>query len=216
MNNLKFIKFASLVGIISQIFGFLAIFTSTILCGAGCGTPIPAPFDEFNEWASDGSFSWKSNALSDMGISKIAYFYNSSLIILGILALIFYIGFVNAYAKSKLFYLGSVILICASVSVSLLGFLTEAYATPHLVLAMINFGVGPIGVLLVGIAFIRMNMKTKGYLSILIGIIDLLITFTPWNFWRSVGLGFAVPEFITSIVTGIWIVWMSLGLIHHE
>lgn len=216
MNNSKFIKFAGSVGIISQIFGFFAIFASTFLCGAGCGKPIPAPFDEFNEWASDGSFSWKSNALSDMGISKIANIYNSSISILGILTLIFYIGFVKAYAKSKLFYLGGVLLISASVSVFLLGFLTEAFATPHLILGIIYFAVGPIGVLLVGLAFIRMDMKTKGYLSILIGIIGLLITLVPWNFWLSVGLGFAVPEFITSIVTSIWIVWMSLGLIRRE
>jgi hypothetical membrane protein len=215
MNNSKFIKFTGLVGIIGPIFGFFAIFISTLLCGAGCGNPVPAPFDDFNGWASDGSFSWRSNALSDMGISKVAYIYNSSIIILGILTLIFYVGFIWAYAKSKLFYIGGALLICASVSVSLLGVFTEAYATPHLILAMVNFGLGPLGVLLVGLAFIRMNFKTKGYLSLLIGIIDLLVFLIPWNVWRSVGLGFAVPQVVVSLVTSVWIVWMSVGLIRN-
>ena len=82
--------------------------------------------------------------------------------------------------------------------------------------AMVNFGVGPIGLMLVGLAFMRMNMKNEGYLSILVGVIDLLICLVPWNFWRSVGLGFAVPQVIVSIVTGVWIVWMSVGLIYRE
>jgi len=214
MNNSKFIKFAGWVFIISLIFYFSTIFLSTLLCGPSCGNPIPPPFDEINSWASDGSFSWRSNALSDLGISKVANIYNSSLIILGVLVLIFYIGFIKAYAKSALFYLGGILLILTSVFISLLGVFTEAYATAHTALTVVYFALGPIGMMLVGLAFMRMDMKTKGYLSILLGIINLLVILIPWYVW--LGLGLAVPEVVAVVVTGVWGVWMSVGLIRHK
>lgn len=218
MDKSKFIKFAGLVGIIGSIFCFSAIFASTLLCGPGCGNPIPPPFDEINSWADDGSFSWKSNALSDLGVSEVANIYNSSLIVLGIVDLIFIIGFVKAYAKSALFYLGGILLIIASVSISLVGVFTEAYATPHMILAMAIFVLEPIGLMLVGLAFRRMNMKTKGHLSILIGIISLLVTaismLIPWYTWLD--LGAAVPEIVAFSAPSVWTVWMGISLIRPE
>ena len=210
MNNLKLIRSAGWVGIIAQIFSFFAIFASIRLCGAGCGNPIPPPFNEQNEWASDGSFSWRSNALSDIGISKVALIFNSSLFLLGILTLVFFIGFLKAYAKSALFYLGGILLMLASVLVSLLGVFTEAYATAHIIFAFATFALGAIGVLVIGIAFIRMKMKTKGYFSILAGIISLLVMLIPWHHW--IGLGVAVPQIVVSVVSGVWIVYMSVSL----
>ena len=218
MNNSKYKKLVGWVGIIAVTFGLSAIFASTLLCGVGCGNPIPAPFNEAHEWASDGSFSWKSNALSDMGISKIANIYNSSIIIFGILTLVFYIGFIWTYAKSKLFYLGGILLILSGISLSLLGVFTEAYATPHMILAMVIFVLGSIGLMLVGLAFRRMNMKTKGQLSILVGIVSLLVTAIsmpiPWYSWLD--LGAAVPEIVAISAPSVWMVWMSVGLIRQN
>jgi hypothetical membrane protein len=214
MNNSKHKKFVGWVGIIAVIFGLSAIFASTLLCGVGCGNPIPIPFNETNEWASDGSFSWKSNALSDIGISKIANIFNSSIIILGILTLIFYIGFIQTYAKSKLFYLGGILLILSGISFSLGGVFTEAYATLHTILVIINIGSGPIGLVLVGLAFILMNIRNKGFVSILVGIANLLVILIPWYNWLD--LGVAVPEIVMVTIASIWIVWMSVGLIRHK
>ena len=215
MENSKFISFAGLVGIIGFVFGFFAIFASTLLCGPGCGNPIPPPFDETNSWTDDGSFCWKSNALSDLGVSRVDNIYNFSLIIFGILDLIFIIGFVRAYAKSVLFYLGGILLILASVSTSLVGVFTEAYATPHMILAVVVFVLEPIGLMLVGLAFRRMNMKIKGHLSILVGIVSLLVTATsmliPWYTWLD--LGAAVPEIVALFAPSVWTVWIGISLI---
>ena len=79
MRNANLIKFVGLAGIFGPLFGFSTILASTLLCSAGCGNPIPAPFDDYSAWASDGSFSWRSNALSDLGISKVAHIYNSAM-----------------------------------------------------------------------------------------------------------------------------------------
>ena len=218
MKKSQFIKFAGLVGIIGPIFGIFTMLTSTLLCGPGCGNPIPPPFDETNSWADDGSFSWKSNALSDLGISEVANIYNSSLIILGILCLIFTIGFVKAYAKSRLFYLGGILLTLASVSLFLVAIFTEAYAIPHIILAYLYFLLIPIGMMIVGLAFRRMKMKIKGHLSILVGIINLLVTLLssliPWHTWLD--LGVAVPEIVALSVPSIWMVWMGINLVRFE
>jgi len=210
MNKWDFVKFAGFVGIIAQIFGLSAIFTSTFLCGAGCGNPIPPPFDEINEWANDGSFSWWSNALSDMGISEVALLFNFTLIIFGLLDFIFYVGFLKAYSQSVSFYLGGILLLLGSVSVSLCGVFTEAYPLLHIVFALAYFVLVPIGLMLIGFAFIRMKMKKQGCLSIFVGVVALLVMFIQMIMGSG---GIAISEIIAIAVKSIWALWMSLDLI---
>ena len=88
----------------------------------------------------------------------------------------------------------------------------------HMILAMVVFVLEPIGLMLVGLAFRRMNMKTKGQLSILVGIVSLLVTaismFIPWYTWLD--LGAAVPEIMALFVPSVWTVWMGISLIRSE
>jgi len=211
------IAFVGLVGIVTPIFGLSAMFASTLLCGVGCGegTPISPPFSAWNEWESDESFSWSSNALSDLGVSQVANVYNCSLILVGILNLIFAIGFVRVYAKSALFYLGGILLILGGGSLSLVGVFTQAYGFLHLYVSLGYFVLFPMAMILVGLAFIRMNMQTKGYLSILAGIIALLVILSALTLqWHTLlGLGFAVPEIVEAVVIAVWIVWMGVSLV---
>ena len=209
MNKLDFTKFACFVGIIAQIFCLSAIFISTFLCGAGCGNPIPPPFDEINEWASDGSFSWWSNALSDMGISKVALIFNPTLILFGMLDIVFYVGFLKAYSKSVSFHIGGILLLLGSVSASLCGVFTEAYPILHIVFALAYFVLVPIGLILIGFAFVRMKMKKQGCLSISVGAVALLVMFIQIILGSG---GIAISEIIAIAVKSVWIVWMSLGL----
>jgi len=74
-----------------------------------------------------------------------------------------------------LFYLGGSLLIVSGGSLSLSGVFTEAYATLHMMLAIVNFGTEPIGLVLVGLAFVFMNVRNKGFVSILVGIANLLV-----------------------------------------
>jgi hypothetical membrane protein len=194
MNSSKIIKFFGLIGIVAPIFGLSAVFASTLLCGGG--------------------FSWSSNALSDLGVSQVANIFNYSLIVVGILNFIFSIGFVKAYARSALFYLGGIILILGGGSLSLVGVFTEAYGVLHLYVSLGYFVLFPIAMMLIGLAFIRMNMQTKGYPSILAGIIALLVILggltLQWHTW--LGLGFAVPEYVEAIVIAVWTVRMGVSL----
>ena len=81
MNNSK-IKLAGWVGIVAAVLGLSGVFAATFLAGE--------------------EFSWSRNALSDLGVSQVANFFNYSLIVAGILNFIFAVGFVKAYAKSAL------------------------------------------------------------------------------------------------------------------
>src|SRR3989338_4039872 len=121
MDGKKFIKSAGLMGIFSSILGISAVLAATFLCGGGCGDDTRI----WIEWGRDGSFSWSSNALSDLGVSKVADIFNYPLVLAGILNFFFAIGFVKAYAKNVLFYLGGIILILGGGSLSLVGVFTE-------------------------------------------------------------------------------------------
>jgi len=197
MNPSKFIRFAGLVGIIAPIFGLSAVIASTFL------------------WED---FSWSSNALSDIGVSPAADVFNYSLIIVGILNFIFSIGFVKAYPKNALFYWGGIILISGGGSLSLVGVFTEDYGALHGYVSLGYFVLFPIAMILVGVAFRRMNMQTRGYMSILTGITALFVILSAiilgWH--KLLNLGFAVPEILESIVIAAWIIWMGTELIRQQ
>lgn len=113
-----------------------------------------------------------------------------------------------------MFYLGGILLILSGISFSLGGVFIEAYATLHTILVIINIGSEPIGLVLVGLAFILISIRNKGFVSILVGIANLLVILIPWYNWLD--LGVAVSEIVVVTITSIWIVWMSVGLIRHK
>lgn len=196
MNNLK-IKLAGWVGIVAAVLGLSGVFAATFLAGE--------------------EFSWSRNALSDLGVSRAANLFNYSLIIAGILNFFFAVGFVKAYAKSALFYLGGIILILGGGSLSLVGVFTEDYGVLHTYVSLGYFVLFSLAMILVGYAFVRMNMQVKGYLSVLAGIIALIIilggVILDWHTW--LGLGFAVPEIIEALIIAAWVIWMGVSLARH-
>jgi len=73
----------------------------------------------------------------------------------------------------------------------------------------------PLAFVLVGFAFLRMNLKVKAYVSIVAGTIALTVILsslaTRWHKW--LGLGFAVPEIIEAIIIAAWVIWMGASLV---
>jgi hypothetical membrane protein len=198
MSGLGFVRFAGLVGIVAGLFGLSAVLTATFVAGE--------------------SFSWSKNALSDIGVSPVALaanVFNYSLVLTGILNFMFTLGFVKAYAKGMLFYSGGMLLILGEASLSLIGVFTEAYGRLHTVVSTAYFALFALALIVVGFAFRKMNLTAKGYVSILAGIAAALVMLggiTPgWHTW--LGLGFAVPEIIASIIFASWTVWMGSNLL---
>lgn len=69
--TLKLIRLSGISGIISSILPLIMILASTVL---------------------EESFSWNRNALSDIGVSHLAWLFNSALVIGGLLNLLFAVG----------------------------------------------------------------------------------------------------------------------------
>ena len=97
---LKSKSFIILLGIIVPISIFLLVLLSTQMCTADCAGELGKQYA--SAWDDDGSYSWKTNALSDLGVSKVANLFNYTLIIGGILQAIYGIGILRSF-KSNLY-----------------------------------------------------------------------------------------------------------------
>jgi hypothetical membrane protein len=198
MKSTLAVRTAGLIGIVASLFGLCAVITATFLAG--------------------NTFSWNKNALSDIGVSTVslaANVFNISLIITGILNFIFALGFTKAKAKNSLFYLGGLLLILGGISLSLVGVFTEAYGSLHFYVSVGYFGLFSLAIILNGFAFRKTGQATWGNVSILTGLIAALVMFggtiAEWHI--LLGLGFAVPEIIASIIFAVWTIWMGARML---
>jgi len=192
------VRFAGLVGIVASLFGLCSVLAATFLAG--------------------NTFSWNKNALSDIGVSTVslaAGVFNVSLIITGILNFVFALGFTKADAKNSLFYLGGLLLILGGISLSLVGVFTEAYGSRHFYVSAGYFGLFSLAIIMNGFAFRRAGRAMRGNISILTGLIAALVmlsgTIAEWHTWFS--LGFAVPEFVASLIFSAWTIWMGIDML---
>ena len=185
------IRFAGVSGIISSTLPLIMVFASTVL---------------------EKTFSWNRNALSDIGVSQNAWLFNSALIVGGLLNLLFAAGLRKYLGKNRWMKRGVSLLIVSSVSLALVGIFTENYLILHALVALGYLLLTPIGIICIGLG-------EKGHqiakVSLLLGITALLAIFLPplTGFVANLQIGFAVPEFLESLVLSIWIFWFSLKLL---
>jgi hypothetical membrane protein len=198
MKTTEAIRFAGLIGVVASLFGLVSVLAATFLAGS--------------------TFSWNRNALSDIGVTTIsvaANVFNISLTLAGILNFVFALGFTKANAKNALFYLGGILLMLGGISLSLVGVFTEAYGRLHFYVSASYFSLFSLAIMLNGFAFRKAGRATMGNISILAGLIAAFVILSgvaaEWHIW--LGLGFAVPEIIASIIFGAWTVWMGSSLL---
>ena len=96
----KLIRLAGISGIISSILPLVMIFALTVL---------------------EKAFSWNNNALSDIGVSQLAWLFNSALVVGGLFNLLFAIGLRNYLGKTRWLKIGVSLLIVSSISLALVG-----------------------------------------------------------------------------------------------
>ena len=212
---MNFIKLSGIFGIIAVILSLSGVFISASLCDLGCGSDLAQYYS--SRWNSDGSFNWRTNALSDLGVSDVANIFNYSLIISGILNFIFSIGLFRYYNKNIVLVIGSILLIIGGASLSFVGIFTEADGILHLYSAIGFFTIAPLSFIIFGIYFIQIDLKNKGYFSIILGAASLLVISAFFNSWHQyINVGFAVPEIIEAILISLWISWMGYDLYNHS
>ncbi len=189
--TLKLIHLSGISGIIGSTLPLIMIFASTVL---------------------EKSFSWNKNALSDIGVSQLGWLFNSALIVGGLLNLLFAIGLRSYLSKTKWLKIGVSLLIVSSISLSLVGVFTENYNIIHALVALGYLLLTPLGLICIGRGE---KSKQFGKVSLSLGIIALLAIFglPIITFVANFQIGFAVPEFLESLVLSIWTFWVSLKLI---
>ena len=127
--TLKLIRFSGISGIISSTLPLTMILASTVL---------------------EESFSWNRNALSDIGVSHLAWLFNSALVIGGLLNLLFALGLRSFIDKIVLLKIGVSLIIMSSISLALVGVFTENYSSIHVLVALGYLLLTPLGLICIG------------------------------------------------------------------
>ena len=193
-NPLKLIRIAGLSGIISSTLPLIMIFASTVL---------------------EKTFSWNKDALSDIGVSSLGWLFNSALIAGGLLILLFAVGLKKYLGKTRWLKVGVFLIIVSSISLALVGVFTENYSIIHGLVALGYLLLAPLGLICIGWGE---KSNEFGKISLLLGITALLVIFglPIITFTANLQIGFAVPEFIESLMVSIWTFWVSLKLLHNR
>lgn len=191
--TLKQIRVAGISGIIGSILPPIMVLSSTGL---------------------EKTFSWNRDALSDIGVSSHSWLFNSALIASGFLNLLFAFGLRKYLGKTSWIKVGVLLIVVSSISLALVGLFTENYSIIHGLVALGYLLLTPLGLICIGRGE---KSREFGKISSLLGITALLaiIALPIITFVTNLQIGFAVPEFIESLVIYIWIFWVSLKLWHN-
>jgi len=172
------------------------------LCGVA--SPVITLTSIFLAISYSPRFSWTENALSDLGVDgNAAIIFNSSLIVGGLLTIIFALGLREILQSRTLGHTGSLILILAAVSLCAIGIFPETAGDLHVYVSVTFFTLLPISLFFIGAAMIQKpSERNLGFFTVLAGVIMLVVWMLPW------GEGIAIPEMLASLAASLWsIVW---------
>jgi hypothetical membrane protein len=192
--NSILIRLAGISGILSSILPLIMIFASTIL---------------------DRSISWNKDALSDIGVNQLSWLFNSALVVGGLFSLMFAFGLRKYLGKARGLKIGVLLIIVSSFSLALVGVFTENYSIIHALVALGYLLLTPLGLICIGWGE---KSHQIGKVSLVLGITALLaiLGLPIITFAANLQIGFAVPEFLESLVLSIWTFLVSLKLIRQK
>jgi len=153
-------------------------------------------------------FSWKENALSDLGVDGIAaILFNSSLIVGGLLSLIFAMGLRKIMMGRTLGHIGTLILILASANLCAIGVFPETSGALHFYVSVAFFTWLPISLFFIGAAMMQESSEEKlGLFTVLVGVVAVTVWMVPW------GGGVAIPEMLASLPASVWSIVFGIRL----
>lgn len=142
-------------------------------------------------------FIWTKNALSDLGVEGIsAIFFNSGMIIGGILAFVFSLGLIKTFQKK----IGPYILSLSALALIGIGVFPETVFTIHLVFSASFFILLAVSLLTIGMTIRRYQSEyTLGFIATFISILatSSLFLLIIWD-------GVAIPETLSCFPAFIW------------
>jgi len=155
-------------------------------------------------------FSWTENALSDLGVHEAAILFNCSLMVGGILALIFATGLVQIMRQNTMGLIGTFLLILTAVSLSAIGFFPETAGRIHLYVSISFFALDALSMIFIGVALVMDSSTRKmGAISIFAGLFAVAVWIVFWNLPIR---GDAVPEILAGLAASVWVVILSIRL----
>lgn len=142
-------------------------------------------------------FRFTEHAFSDLGIEGIsAIFFNSGMILGGILALVFSLGLIKILQNKT----GAYMLSLSSFAFIGIGIFPETVYTLHFIVSAAFFMLLAISFLIIGLTIIRdQSERTMGILATLFALIAICSTIflIPWE-------GIAIPETLSCLPAFIW------------
>ncbi len=150
---------------------------------------------------SSPSFSWESNALSDLGHSvdsEAAPLFNFGLLLCGFLIILYSITSLGSYAKYTSYFL-----VITGLSLQLVATFDEVYGFLHFLVSVLFF-------ISLGFASISYAVEKRSVLALA----ALVVGSFSWIFYglEISSVGIVVPEMISSMATVTWVVLSALRI----
>lgn len=160
-------------------------------------------------------FSWKDNALSDLGHrgiagETVATLFNSGLIIGALLSIIFTIGLMQTLHKRIFGLMGTFILIFSDMSLFAIGVFPETAGSIHFYVSVAFFSLFPISLFFIGASMIKeTSERTLGVATILFGIFAIMSA-APIMLVKVDDVG--IHELLAAISGSMWSIVLGIKL----
>jgi len=152
-------------------------------------------------------FSWTENALSDLGVQgTAAILFNSSLVVGGVLTIIFAIGLREILLNRTLGRIGTLIFILDGTMLCAIGIFPETAGDIHFYVSVAFFVLLPVSLFLNGVAMMQESSERKtGLFTITAGIVAA----TVWMLQLS---AVAIPEIIAALAAFVWSIVLGIRM----
>ena len=155
-------------------------------------------------------FSWFNNALSDLGVvfGVTAFVFNFGLFVAGLMCFFFAVmGLFNYFKNSVVGKLGSIVFAVAAVWLMAIGIFNESFLAIHFIVAVLFFVTLPSAFLVLTVAL----YKRKELKLAVFTLVSSFVAAAPWILFFIVPYvpNVAIPEFISSLISSIWLIVLS-------
>jgi hypothetical membrane protein len=152
-------------------------------------------------------FSWTENALSDLGVQgTAAIVFNSSLVVGGVLTIIFAIGLREILLNRTLGRIGTLIFILDGAMLCAIGIFPETAGDIHFYVSVAFFVLLPVSLFLNGVAMMQESSERKtGLFTITAGIIAATVWMLQWS-------AVAIPEIIAALAAFVWSIVLGIRM----
>ena len=156
----------------------------------------------FSPW-----FSWTENALSDLGVQgTAAVLFNSSLVIGGVLIIIFAFGVREFLLNKTLGRIGTLVFFLDGAMLCAIGIFPETAGDIHFYVSVAFFVLLPVSLFLNGVAMMQEFSERKtGLFTIVTGIVAATVWMLQWS-------AFAIPETIAALAAFTWSIVLGIKM----